>query len=135
MAASARYMAPTPTCTGRAPSLWIPLYSLIGPRWVATPSTYGPLFTGLSYLLAPFGIAWNVLAYKTIATISSRVIVAVVWNAARLRGFNSVKAAALVGLNPVILVFGVGGGHNDLLMLAILVSGIYVLLRQKERTS
>ncbi|MDQ6804225.1 MAG: glycosyltransferase 87 family protein, partial [Actinomycetota bacterium] len=58
-----------------------------------------------------------------------------VWHAARLRGLNQVKAAALVGLNPVIVVFGVGGGHNDLLMLAFLVTGVYVLLQQKERTS
>jgi Glycosyltransferase family 87 len=42
---------------------------------------------------------------------------------------------ALVGLNPVIVVYGVGGGHNDLLMLAILVAGIYVLLREREGTA
>ena len=34
----------------------------------------------------------------------------------------------------MIVVYGVGGGHNDLLMLAILVAGIYVLLRQREGT-
>ncbi len=112
-----------------------PLYPFIGPQWVTTPTVYGPLFTALSYLLAPLDIAWNVLAYKTIAAISSLVIVVAVWNTARLRGLNPVKAAALVGLNPVIVVFGVGGGHNDLLMLAILLTGVYVLLRQKERTS
>ena len=76
----------------------------------------------------------NVVAYKAIAAISSVVIVVVVWNAARLRGLDPVKAVALVGLNPVIIVFGVGGGHNDLLMLAILLTGVYVLLRQKERS-
>jgi len=59
----------------------------------------------------------------------------VVWNGARLRGLDPVKAVALVGLNPVIIVFGVGGGHNDLLMLAILLTGVYVLLRGKGRTS
>ena len=30
---------------------------------------------------------------------------------------NPVRAAALVGLNPLLVVYGVGGGHNDLLML------------------
>ncbi len=35
-----------------------------------------------------------------------------------LRGIDPVQAAALVGLNPLIVVYGVGGGHNDLLMLA-----------------
>jgi hypothetical protein len=112
-----------------------PLYPFIAARWVGTPSSYGPLFTALSYALAPLNIAWNVLAYKAIAAVSSLVIVGLVWSAARLRNINPVKAVALVGLNPVIVIFGVGGGHNDLLMLAILLTGVYVLLRQKERTS
>jgi hypothetical protein len=112
-----------------------PLYRFIGTQWVTTPTAYGPLFTALSYLLAPLDIPANVFAYKAIAAISSLVIVVVVWNAARLRGLDPVKAAALVGLNPVIVVYGVGGGHNDLLMLAILVTGVYVLLQRRERTS
>jgi alpha-1,6-mannosyltransferase len=112
-----------------------PLYPFVAARWVSTPTAYGPLFTAISYLLAPLNIARSVIAYKTIAAISSLVIVVVVWNAARLRGLNPVKAVALVGLNPVIVIYGVGGGHNDLLMLAILLTGVYVLLRQKERTS
>jgi alpha-1,6-mannosyltransferase len=112
-----------------------PSYSFIGPQWVSTPTAYGPLFTALSYLLAPFAIAANVLAYKAIAAASSLVVVAVVWHAARLRGLNPVRSVALVGLNPVIVVYGVGGGHNDLLMVAILTTGVYVLLRQNGRTS
>jgi len=102
---------------------------------VSTPTAYGPLFTAVSYLLAPLDIAWNVLAYKAIAAISSLVTVLVVWNAARARGLDPVRAVALVGLNPVIAVYGVGGGHNDLLMLAIVLTGVYVLLRRKERAS
>ena len=31
---------------------------------------------------------------------------------------DPVKAVALVGLNPLLVIYGVGGGHNDLLMLA-----------------
>jgi alpha-1,6-mannosyltransferase len=110
-----------------------PLYHYIASQWVSTPSAYGPLFTVLSYAFAPLTIAANVVAYKSIAAISSLAIVLLIWNAARLRDLNPVKAVALVGLNPVIVVYGVGGGHNDLLMLAILLTGVYVLLQQKER--
>ena len=124
-----------PYLYGPTTMLQDPLYPFIGSSWVATPTAYGPLFTALSSVLAPLSIGAGVVVYKSIAAISSLVIVAVVWNAALLRGVNPVKAAVLVGLNPVILVFGVGGGHNDLLMLAILVTGVYVLLRQKERAS
>jgi hypothetical protein len=111
-----------------------PLYQMIGVQWTHTPTVYGPLFTALSYPLAGLDIATNVFAYKGIAALSCLAIVALTWNAARLRGMDPVKAVALVGLNPVIVIYGVGGGHNDMLMLAILVAGIYVLLRHREGT-
>jgi len=110
-----------------------PLYPFIGAKWVTTPTAYGPVFTALSYLLGPLSIAASALAYKAIATMASLTIVALVWNAARLRGLNPVRAIALVGLNPLIVVYGVGGGHNDLLMLAASMAGIYALLRYRER--
>jgi hypothetical protein len=101
-------------------AFWLdPLYFYVGAKWVNMPTVYGPLFTALSSLLAPLSIPVNVLAYKAIAAVSSLAIVALVWNGARLRGVDPVKAAALVGLNPLIVVYGVGGGHNDLLMLAM----------------
>jgi hypothetical protein len=61
------------------------------------------------------------------------VTVAAVWNAARWRGVNPVKAAALVGLNPLTVIYGIGGGHNDLLMLAAMVAGIYAILQHRDR--
>ena len=112
-----------------------PLYPLIGSQWVNTPTAYGPLFTALSYVFAPLTVAANVIAYKTIAALSSLVIAFLVWIIARLRDVSPVKAVAIVGLNPVIVVYGVGGGHNDLLMLAILLTAVYVLLQRKQRTS
>ncbi len=111
-----------------------PLYHLVGLQWTHTPTAYGPLFTALSYPLAGLNIATNVFAYKGIAALSLLAMVVLVWHAAQLRGIDPVKAVALVGLNPVIVIYGVGGGHNDLLMLALLVAGIYVLLRQREGT-
>ncbi len=110
-----------------------PLYPLIGAKWVATPTAYGPVFTALSYVLAPLSIAASVFAYKAIAAVASVATVAVVWNTARLRGTNPVRSAALVGLNPLIVVYGVGGGHNDLLMLALLVAGVALVFQHRER--
>ncbi len=109
------------------------LHPLIGAQWLATPSAYGPLFTALSYLLVPFDIATDVTAYKLLAAASSLVLIVLVWRAAQLRGLSPVRAAVVVGLNPVIVLYGVGGGHNDLMMLAILAAGLYVLLRERER--
>jgi Glycosyltransferase family 87 len=110
-----------------------PLFPYIGAKWSYIPSAYGPVFTTFSYLLAPLSIAASVLAYKSVAAVASLAIVALVWNSARLRGLNPVKAAALVGLNPLLVVYGVGGGHNDMLMLLALVAGVYVMLNHRER--
>ncbi len=35
----------------------------------------------------------------------------------------------LVGLNPIVLVWGMGGDHNDFLMLLCIMLGFYLLLR------
>lgn len=110
-----------------------PVYPFIGAKWVSTPTVYGPVFTVLSYAFASASIAGSALAYKAIAALASLAIVAIVWNAARLRGVDQVKAAALVGLNPLVVIYGVGGGHNDMLMLAAAMAGIALALQRRDR--
>src|SRR5947209_1836266 len=112
-----------------------PLFPYIGAKWSYTPTVYGPLFTALSDASAPLSIAMSALTYKLIAACASLGTVALVWNSARLRGLDPVRAAALVGLNPLIVVYGVGGGHNDLLMMLFVVAGIYLMLAHRERAA
>lgn len=122
-----------PYVSGPHVMLLDPLYPLIGAKWVATPTAYGPVFTALSYVLAPMSIAASAFAYKAIAAVASLATVGIVWNTAKLRGTNPVKAAALVGLNPLIVIYGVAGGHNDLLMLALLMAGVALVFEHRER--
>jgi alpha-1,6-mannosyltransferase len=110
------------------------LYPYIGAKWWNTPTVYGPLFTLLSYALTPLSIAASAFAYKSIAVLASLGTIALLWHAARLRGVDQVRAVALFGLNPLIVLYGVGGGHNDLLMLLPLMAGIYLLLAKHERS-
>jgi hypothetical protein len=70
-----------------------------------------------------------------VAAIASLATVALIWNAARLRGLNPAKAAALFGLNPLVVLYGVGGAHNDLLMLALLVAAVVFALQHRDRAS
>jgi alpha-1,6-mannosyltransferase len=126
--------ATNPYLHGPSTILTDPLYPFIGSKWVGTPTAYGPLFTALSYALAHLNISSSVVAYKSIATLAFLATVGLVWNAARLRGLNPVRAAIIVGLNPLTVVWGLGGGHNDLLMLAPLLAGVYVLLQNRQAT-
>lgn len=110
------------------------VFPYIGAKWSYIPSVYGPVFTAFSYLLASLSIATSVFAYKSIAALASLALVAVVWRCARLRGIDPVRATALVGLNPLLALYCVGGGHNDLLMLLAVAGSIWALLASRERT-
>jgi hypothetical protein len=108
------------------------VFPYVGAKWSTAPSAYGPVFTVFSYLLAPLSIAASVFAYKSIAVVASLGLVAVVWQCARLRGKDPVRAVALVGLNPLLLIYGVGGGHNDLLMVLAMTGGVYAVLASRR---
>jgi len=89
-------------------------------QWLHTHSHYGPLFTLTSAGLAR---AWGgsvdgtILAFKVLAGISVAAAMGLVVVAARnIRPERAALAAALVGLNPVIVVHTVGGGHVDALI-------------------
>jgi alpha-1,6-mannosyltransferase len=126
--------ATNPYLHGPSTILTDPLYPFIGSKWVSTPTAYGPLFTAFSYAIAHLDISASVVAYKSIAVFSFLATVGLVWNAARLRGLDPVRAAIIVGLNPLTVVWGLGGGHNDLLMVAPLLAGVYLLLQNRQAT-
>jgi alpha-1,6-mannosyltransferase len=92
--------------------------------WPYQHSPYGPLFTLLSYATAPLGLAGSLWAFKAIAVVSSLAAVALVSRTAGRLGHSARWAAAFVGLNPVLLVFAVGGAHNDTLILLALAAAL-----------
>jgi alpha-1,6-mannosyltransferase len=95
-----------------------PVYPFIG--WPHLHSPYGPLFTLVSYATAPLGLAGGLWALKAAAVVGSLAAVALTARAAAALGRSPRFAAALLGLNPVMLELAVGGAHNDTLVLAFL---------------
>jgi hypothetical protein len=108
-------------------------YPFVGADWVTTPSAYGPLFTLLGYPIAGLNILWGVTAYKWLAATASLAAVAGVWHCAGRLGRDRLSAVVLIGLNPALLIYAVGGAHNDMVMLAPLVAGIAAILSRRER--
>ena len=98
-------------------------------NWHQLLSPYGPLFTLLTFTVVPLGVAASFWALKVILAAASLGTLALVWRCARLLGRDPVAAIAFVGLNPIVLVWGLGGDHNDSLMLLLIVLGFYLLLR------
>lgn len=103
-----------------------PLRPFVSWRGIATP--YGPLFTILSLPLAALSPAAAMWACKLLAAAGSVVCVALVARIARLRALPPTAAVALVGLNPLLLVYEVGGGHNDVLPVALVLAAIALTL-------
>src|SRR5262249_8455910 len=106
-----------------------PSYSLS--NWHQLLSPYGPLFTLLTFAVVPLGVAGSFWALKGILALASLAMILLVWKCAPLLGRDPVAAVVLVGLNPIVLVWGLGGDHNDFLVLLLIVLGFYLLLRAR----
>src|SRR3954468_6097977 len=103
-------------------------------RWRGElPSPYGPLFTLGSYALAPLSVAASFWVLKALAALASLATVWLVWDAARRLRIPALPAAMLFGLNPLVLVWGVGGAHNDLLVVAAVTGGVWLAVAGRER--
>lgn len=103
--------------------------------WPNLHSPYGELFTALSYPLAflPLPVAYWIVKVVTVAL--SLTFIALVCECARRLGRDPRYAAALVGLNPIYLVYAVGGFHNDFFMLVPSTAAIALLLARRDRSS
>jgi hypothetical protein len=98
-------------------------------NWHQLLSPYGPLFTLITFVVVPLGVAMSFWLLKGLLMLTSLGIVFLVWRSARLVGRDPVAAIVFVGLNPVVLIWGLGGDHNDFLMMFCVVLGFYLLLR------
>jgi hypothetical protein len=102
--------------------------------WTEATSAYGPLFTLATYPLAwlPVGVAVAVL--KTVAALSVLALAAVVSRIAAWRGADSLRAAAFVAVNPLVLVHIVGAAHNDGLTMLLAMLAVGAILSAREAT-
>ncbi|MBV9682892.1 MAG: DUF2029 domain-containing protein [Solirubrobacterales bacterium] len=103
--------------------------------WLNLHSPYGELFTALTYPLArlPVPVAYWIVKVATVAL--SLGFIAIVCGCARRLGRDPRYAAVLVALNPIYLVYAVGGFHNDFFMLVPAMGAIALLLARRDRTA
>lgn len=99
--------------------------------WMHPSSPYGPLFTLGSYVIAPRSLPVQVWTLKAVGGLAWLSSVAVAWRAARLWGRPPLRAAVLLGANPLLLVYGVGGAHNDLIVMAVVTAALALLAARR----
>ncbi len=103
-------------------------------NWHRLLSPYGPLFTLITYALSPLGVAASFWAVKVIIALANLGTLALLWRCAELLGRPRRAALVLVGLNPLVLVWGLGADHNDALMMLLVMLSVYLALRSCRAT-
>lgn len=95
--------------------------------WRDAVSAYGPLFTLASYPLGLVGVPAALWVLKCAAGLAVLGTAALAARVAGTRGLDPGAAAALVALNPLVLVHVVGGAHNDGLMMLAAMAAVAAL--------
>jgi hypothetical protein len=105
-----------------------PVFRYVGHDWRRTPTAYGPLYTLLSYPLAPLGVRGALWAMKVEALLASAGTLFLVWRCAVARGFEPVAALVAVAVNPLYVIYGLGGAHNDLVMMLAMMAAVALMV-------
>lgn len=105
-----------------------PVQEAVDPRWEFTPAPYGPLplwwgqtlgsHTGNPLMLA--------LGHRFLALAGLAMLAWAVPRLAKWTGANPALASALVLCSPFMLANGVGGMHNDVLMIGLMAVALVV---------
>ena len=111
-----------------------PVFQYVGHDWRKVATAYGPLYTLLSYPLAPLGVTGALWGMKVEALLASAGTLALTWRCARVRQLDPVWAILVVGANPLYVIYALGGAHNDLIMLLLMMFAVSLtLVRPSER--
>jgi hypothetical protein len=107
-----------------------PATQAVAPGWRETTSVYGPAFTALS-----IGVDKTTQSSETVAlvfrTIAALAAIAATLLAASI-ATRKAFAAAFVGWNPLLAASSAGGGHNDALMLVLMLGTLALASRRRD---
>jgi hypothetical protein len=104
-----------------------PVFKYVGPDWIHVATAYGPLYTLLSYPLAPLGVVGALWGMKLEALLASAGTLVLTRRCARARGLDPVLAIIAVGANPLYVLYGLGGAHNDLIMMLMMMAAVSLM--------
>jgi hypothetical protein len=103
----------------------------VAPGWRGTTSVYGPGFTAFSIgvdRVAQPSAETVALLFRTIGALAAIGATLLAAYIARRKAF----AAAFVGWNPLLAVSFAGGGHNDALMLVLMLGALALAGRRRD---
>ncbi len=99
----------------------------VDPLWANTPAPYGPLFLMVDGLLATASLhhaLWTVVLLRLFALAGVALIAYCIPKLARSFTKDPGPVFVLAVLNPLVLLTLIGAGHNDAVMVGLLLAGI-----------
>lgn len=109
-----------------------PVYHDVGKDWKTVATAYGPLYTLISYPLALLGVTGALWGMKLMALLAGACTLVLTWRCARLREIDPKFALIAVGVNPLWVIYGLGGAHNDLIMTLLMMAAVSLTLARHE---
>ncbi len=109
-----------------------PVYHYVGKDWKAVATAYGPLYTLISYPLGLFGVIGALWGMKLMALLAGAGTLVLTWRCARLRELDPRLALIAVGVNPLWVIYGLGGAHNDLVMTLLMMAAVSLTFARHE---
>ncbi|HEV7653195.1 MAG TPA: polyprenol phosphomannose-dependent alpha 1,6 mannosyltransferase MptB [Mycobacteriales bacterium] len=112
-----------------------PFLDEISGMWVDTPAPYGPLFLGLGRAVATVTgdrVVTTVFAMRLLAVAGVLLTAKYLPRLARAAGGDPRVAIWLGIANPLVLAHFIAGGHNDALMVGLVVAGLTIAIEATE---
>lgn len=92
--------------------------ALYGPLWI--------LLTGVPYFLGVGNFIITLFAFKLFVTIFYLAMIFIVWRISK-----NILSIILFGLNPLIIIETIVSGHNDIVMLFLVLLCFFLLVKKK----
>ncbi|MDQ3678131.1 MAG: DUF2029 domain-containing protein [Actinomycetota bacterium] len=109
-----------------------PLFALAAGSWRRTTTPYGPLFTLITLGVTPLPVAVAAWTLKGILATAMFGCCAVLARIAREIDRDPTLAVVFLGLNPAVLVYALGKGHNDALTMLPVLIAIWLIVRGRD---
>jgi alpha-1,6-mannosyltransferase len=114
-----------PAALGSASNFLAPVSS----AWLSTPSPYGPLFLRIAWAavrLSGGSVVTSIMLLRLVEVAGIVLIAVSLPRLARAAGKDPARAVWLGVCNPLVLFHFIAGGHNDALMIGLIVAGLTV---------
>ncbi len=109
-----------------------PIFKYVGEDWLKVATAYGPVYTLLTYPLGVLGVKGAVWGAKVEALAACAGTLALTWRCARARGYDPAVALVALGANPLWVLYGLGGAHNDVIMTFFMMAAVALVVCEKN---